>query len=82
MQVLDRADIEIEQPTERQIDRRHLIEIDPLVDSSEVIKILLGKRQRCRGTKSRPIVAGESEVPVGHGSNPTLRSMELGQPGW
>ena len=72
LQVLGGADVQVEQPAQRQVDGDDLVEVDPLVDALQRVEVLLPERERCRRPQVGPLVAVEREVPIGHVEN--LRS--------
>ena len=57
------TDVQVQQSTERQVDRRHLVEVDSLVDTAQRIEVILAKRERCRSSQERPLVAIERQIP-------------------
>ena len=74
-QVLGRADVQVEQARQRQVDRRHLVEVDALVDAPQLGQVVLAQRQRGRRAQRRPVVAPEREEPapgLDHTGDPTL----------
>ncbi len=82
MQVLRRRDVEVQQPGQRQVDGRDLVEVDALVDAAQRVEIVLVQRQRGCGAQLGPLVATEREVTawrVGHGLAPYARVMPVSQ---
>ena len=57
MQLLQRLDIEIEQPAERQIDVDHLLRRDALGEAAQVLELGLRQRHGRVGPQRRPVVA-------------------------
>ena len=72
LQVLGGADVQVEQPAQRQVDGDDLVDVDPLVDALQRVEVLLTERERRRRSQVGPLVAIEREVPIGHVEN--LRS--------
>ena len=64
VQVLRGADVQVEQPAERQVDGGHLVEVDVVVDALQPREIRRPQRHRRRGAQLRPLVALEGEVPT------------------
>ena len=75
LQFLGGADVQVEQPAQRQVDGDDLVDVDPLVDALQRVEILLTERERCRRSQVGPFVAVEREVPIGHVEN--LRSTRV-----
>ncbi len=74
-QVLGGADVQVEQARQRQVDRRHLVEVDALVDAPQLRQVVLAQRQRGRRAQRRPVVAPDREEPapgLDHTGDPTL----------
>ena len=74
-QVLGRADVQVEQARQRQVDRRDLVEVDALVDAAQLRQVVLAQGQRGRRAQRRPVVAAEREEPapgLDHTGDPTL----------
>ena len=63
MQVLRRADVQIQQPRQRQVDVGHFVERHPLVEADERTQLRLGQRQRRRRAQARPLGARELDEP-------------------
>ena len=63
-EVLRCADAQVEQPGQRQVDRRDLVEVDLVVDAAQLLEVLLAQRQRRRGAQGRPLVAPDRQVPA------------------
>ena len=77
-QVLGRADVQVEQARQRQVDRRHLVEVDALVDAPQLGEVVLAEGQRGRRAQRRPVVATEREEPApGLDHTGTLRSPRV-----
>lgn len=77
MQIHRRTDVEIQQATERKINRRDLIHVDPLVDALEFGEVWLTQCERRRRTQGRPFIAGESEVPTRHLFGPYALTVSI-----
>ena len=61
-QVLRRADPQVEQAGQRQVDGGDLVEVDLVVDAAELVEVLLAQRQRRRRPQRRPVVAVDRDV--------------------
>ena len=64
VQVLRGADVQVEQPAERQVDGGDLVEVDVVVDALQPGEVRCSQRQRRRRAQLRPLVALEGEVPT------------------
>ena len=77
-EVLGRADVEVEQPRQRQVDRRDLVEVDALVDAAQLGEVVLAERQRGRRPQGRPVVTTDREEPapgLDHTARPYARAV-------
>ena len=59
MEALHRADVEIQQARQRQVDVGHFVERHPLVEADEPAELRFGQRQRRRVAEGRPLGAAE-----------------------
>ena len=64
-QVLRRADVEVEQTGQREVDRGHLVEVDALVDPAQLLQVGFAQRHRRRRPQGRPVVAPDRDEPGG-----------------
>ena len=72
-----RADVEVEQTGQREVDRGHLVEVDALVDPAQLLQVGFAQRHRRRRPESRPVVAPDRDEPGGrllHQADPRLGS--------
>jgi len=68
LQVLRGADIQVQQAGEREIDRGNFVEIDALVDASQLNEIGFSQREWSGRTQHRPLVAIEGDIAARLGS--------------
>ena len=64
VQVLRGADVQVEQPAQRQVDGGDLVEVDVVVDALQAGEVGRPQRHRGRRAEFRPLVALEGEVPT------------------
>ena len=74
-EVLRRADVQVQQARQREVDGRHLVEVDALVDAAQLGEVVLTEGERGGRPQGGPVVATDREEPalgLDHSGDPRL----------